>query len=365
MMLYRTTGLHRLSSQRIAKEKFEKPEDAVRWMGALQAQDYGQAVWAIGLRTRSGTLADIEQAIGDGRILRTWPMRGTIHFVPPEDAKWMLKLCASRVLDADRRRMAQLDLSVEVIVRCQDLFYDALSGGRRLTRAEMMTLMENAGIRTHQQRGYHILWYCAQSGVICLGPMQSKQQTFVLLDEWAPDSRDLPREEALAELARRYFFGHGPATVQDFAWWSGMTVSDARMGLEMAKPDLMSETVEGKEYWMKDALPSPTSEGKSSVYLLPGFDEYLLGYKDRRAVLAAEHAQKIIPGNSGMFLPMIVVGGQVVGIWKRSLKKKRVDVTLRPFTPLNHLEDQAVEAAQSYADFVGLPLSSEVIGADE
>jgi hypothetical protein len=365
MMLYRDAGLQRLSNQRIAGEKFERPEDAVRWMGALQAQDYGQAVWAVGLRTRSGTLVDVEQAIEDGKILRTWPMRGTIHFVPPEDAKWMLKLCASRLLAADRRRMAQLELSVEIMARCQDLFYDALSGGRRLTRAEMMTLLENAGIRTHQQRGYHILWYCAQSGVICLGPKRGKQQTFVLLDEWAPDSRDLPREEALAEFARRYFSSHGPATLRDFAWWAGITLADARVGLEAAKSGLLSEAIEGDEYWMKDALPTPTSEGKSGVYLLPGFDEYLLGYKDRRAVLAAEHAQKIIPGNSGMFLPMIVVAGQIVGTWRRSLKKKKVDVTLHPFTSLNHLEDRAVEAARLYADFVGLPLSTEIIGDND
>ncbi len=233
-MNYRDIGFHRLSNQHIAGEKFEKPEEVVKWMGALQAQDYGQSVWAIGLRTRSGTLADVERAIEDGTIIRTWPMRGTIHFVPPEDARWMLKLSAARMLAADGRRMAQLELTVDILVRCQDLFYHALSGGKRLSRPDLMTLLEDAGISTQHQRGYHILWYCAQNGVICLGPMQGKQQTFELLDEWSPGSRDLPREEALAELARRYFSSHGPATVHDFAWWAGLTVTDARLGLEAA-----------------------------------------------------------------------------------------------------------------------------------
>ncbi|MBI5958687.1 MAG: AlkZ family DNA glycosylase [Chloroflexi bacterium] len=361
-MNYREIGFHRLSNQRIGGEKFEKPEDVVKWLGALQAQDYMQAVWAIGLRTKSGTLADIEQAIENGKIIRTWPMRGTIHFIPPEDARWMLKLSAARLLAADQRRMDQLELSVEIMARCQDLFYGALSGGRRLSRPEMMKLLEDAGISTEKQRGYHILWYISQSGIICPGPMQDKQQTFVLLDEWVPELRELSREDGLAELARRYFAGHGPATVHDFAWWVGITITEARLGLEAAKPGLVSEKIEGKEYWM--GASSPARESVSGVYLLPGFDEYLLGYKDRDAVLAAEYAQKIVPGNNGVFLPMIVVEGQVVGTWKRSLKKKAVDITLQPFMPLGPLEDRIIETAQSYADFIGQPLISKIVNAD-
>ncbi len=341
MMTHQDMGFRRLSSQRIAGEKLENPEDVVKWMGALQAQDYMQAVWAIGARTASATLADVEQAIEDGKIIRTWPMRGTIHFVPPQDARWMLNLSASRRLAADGRRMAQLELTPEVFARCQDLFVEALSGRRRLSRPEMMSLLEDKGIRTGGQRGYHILWVIAQRGVICLGPMQGKQQTFVLLDDWVPDARDLSREEALAELARRYFASHGPATVQDLAWWAGITVTDARVGLEAARPDLTSETIDGKEYWMKEDAPPRGGVDGSAVYLLPGFDEYLLGYKDRSAVLADADAPKIVPGNNGIFLPMIVVAGQVVGTWKRRIKKKAVEITLLPFQPLDHLEDAA------------------------
>ena len=158
-MIERDIGFHRLANQRVAGEKLEKPEDVVRWMGALQAQDYLQAVWAIGARTQSSTLADVEQALEDGKIIRTWPMRGTIHFVPTEDARWMLQLSAAKMLAADGRRMAQLDLTVEIMARCQDLFCSALSGGKRLSRPEIMALLEEAGISTQGQRGYHILWY--------------------------------------------------------------------------------------------------------------------------------------------------------------------------------------------------------------
>ena len=213
--------LHRLANQHITGPGFEHPEQALRWMGAIQAQDYAQAVWAIGLRSESATLVDVEQAIAEKKIVRTWPMRGTIHFVPAEDVKWMLQLSAPRMLAGVRGRQAQLGLDPAVLERSRQIFYDALHGGRRLTRAEMLATLERAGIPTQSQRGYHILWYAAQTGLICMGPMHKKAQTFVLLDEWVPGSRDLPREEALGELARRYFSSHGPATLRDFARWAG------------------------------------------------------------------------------------------------------------------------------------------------
>jgi hypothetical protein len=353
----------RLITQRIAGERFEKPEEVVRWLGAIQAQDYLQALWAIGLRLKSATVADVERAILEGKIVRTWPMRGTLHFVPPEDARWMLKLSASRMLAKDGRRLEQLGLDEEIMERCKEHFYDALKGNRRLSRPEMMKLLEEAGISTEKQRGYHILWYVAQAGLICLGPMQDKQQTFVLLDEWVPDSRDLSREESLAELARRYFAGHGPATVHDFAWWAGLTVTEARSGLEAAMPELTSETIEGKEYWMTTDAPGHTAYDESRVDLLPAFDEYLLGYKDRGAVIAVEDATKVVPGKNGVFLPTIVVDGRVVGTWKRKLKKNSIDITMTPFTHPGDLDERAIKAAERYSGFLGLPLSSTEIMA--
>jgi hypothetical protein len=290
-------------------------------------------------------------------------MRGTIHFVPPEDAKWMLKLSAPRMLAADRRRLAQLELDDETMERCTELFHDALKGNKRLSRPGMMELLEDAGIRTAGQRGYHILWYTSQTGFICMGPREGKQQTFVLLDEWVPDARELSREESLAELAGRYFTGHGPATVHDFAWWAGLTVADAKAGLEAAKLRLTSAETHGKEHWMADDYSGHTPQDEVSVYLLPGFDEYLLGYKDRSAVLAEEHAPRIVPGSNGIFLPTIVADGQVVGTWKRTLKKNSVELTLIPFTQLGNLEERVIEVARRYCAFTGLPLSSVAIAA--
>ncbi|HET7270033.1 MAG TPA: winged helix DNA-binding domain-containing protein [Rubrobacter sp.] len=353
----------RLVNQRIEAKKFEKPEEVVRCLGAIQAQDYSQSLWAIGLRLKSATVADIEKAISEGRIVRTWPMRGTLHFVPPEDAKWMLKLSASRMLAKDGRRLAQLGLDQEVMERCTEIFYDALKGNKRLSRPHMMRLVEEAGISTENQRGYHILWYVAQSGLICLGPMKDKQQTFVLLDELAPDSRNLSREESLAELTKRYFASHGPATVHDFAWWAGLTVTESRAGLEAAKPELLSESIDGKEYWMTGDAPDARAYDTSGVNLLPGFDEYLLGYKDRSAVLAEQHAPEVVPGRNGVFRPIIVAGGRVVGTWKRRLKKDAVDLTLSPFTHPDRLRQRTIEAAISYSNFVGLPLSATEIEA--
>jgi DNA glycosylase AlkZ-like len=347
----------RLVNQRIEGEKFEKPEEVVRWLGALQAQDYPQALWAIGLRLRSATVADVEGAISDGKIVRTWPMRGTLHFVPPEDARWMLKLSASRILARDGRRLEQLGLDRGIMERCKELFYEALRGNRRLSRLEMMQLLEEADIGTQKQRGYHILWYVSQEGLICPGPMQDKQQTFVLLDEWVPNSRELSREESLAELARRYFAGHGPATVHDFSWWAGLTVTEARSGLEAAIPGLISERIDGKDYWRAGDAPGHTAREGSSVHLLPAFDEYLLGYKDRAAVLAVDDALRVVPGKNGVFFPTIVVGGRVVGTWKRKLRKNSVDITLSSFAHLDDPDERAIEAARSYSDFVGLPLS--------
>lgn len=355
----------RLYNQRIAGEQCERPEDVVRWLGAIQAQDYLQALWAIGLRTRQPSASAVEQAIADGKIIRTWPMRGTIHFVPPEDARWMLKLSASRMIAADQRRLEQLELDYATIERCKELFYDALKGGKRLARSNMMQLLEDAGISGKHQRGYHILWHTAQSGLICIGPMQDKEQTFALLDEWAPHARELSREEALAELARRYFTGHGPATIHDFAWWAGITVTDAKAGLEAVKSGLLWEKIDGKAYWMTKDTPDHSAYDPSRVHLLPGFDEYLLGYKDRGAVLAAEHASKIVPGGNGIFLPTIVVGGQVVGMWKRILKKKSVDISLTHFTQHRASEASMVEAARCYSAFLGLPLSSTTINIIE
>jgi hypothetical protein len=326
----------------------------VSWLGAVQAQDYLGALWAVGLRLRNATTADIEQAIADKTIVRTWPMRGTLHFVVPADVRWMLALLTPRVMANSARRHEQLALDDAIFARGRELFAKALRGGQQLTRKEMMDVLERAGISTGNQRGYHLLLWAAQTGLICLGPRWGKQPTYVLLDEWVPAGKHLTRDESLAELAHRYFTGHGPATLQDFMWWSGLAAADARGGLEMVKPRLVREASDGQTYWLSSSLP-PVQEASPTAHLLPAVDEYTVGYRDRSAVLNPLYAQRANYGY-GIFYPTILVDGQVVGTWKRTLKKDGVVITPTPFAKLNKAEARALAvAAEHYGQFIGLP----------
>lgn len=348
----------RLNSQRLAGNPFEQPEEVVRWMGAMQAQDYGQAVWAIASRTTHASLAAVEQAIAAGKILRTWPQRGTIHFVPAENAKWMLDLSRERMLRGEKSRQDNLQLNEAGLEQSKQLFYEALRGGRRLSRPAILDLLEQHGISTAGQRGYHILYYAAMTGLICIGPTEEKQQTFALLDEWAPAARTLPREEALARLAASYFTSHGPATVQDFAWWAGQTMADARAGLAGARANLSSEKLDGKEYWFSSAaIPAAAS----TLHLLAGYDEYLLGYTERSAIIDRPHFDMVVPGGNGVFRPIVVVDGRITAAWKRTVKKKGVEISVTPFTQAAHdaisQHSSLPAAAERYSQFAGLPLA--------
>ncbi|MEK3983733.1 winged helix DNA-binding domain-containing protein [Paenibacillus sp. FSL K6-3166] len=349
-------SISRLYSQMIAGSLHHTPEQVVKKMGAMQAQDYMQAVWAIGLRSPATKLADIERAIADRKIILTWTLRGTLHFIPAEDVKWMLQLTAPRLASQTKRRMAELGLDDQTLERCRKIIVEALKGGKQMDRSALLQLIEEEGIHTGNQRGYHILWNSAYQGLICFGPMNGKQQTIVLLEEWVPDCRELSYEKSLQELALRYFTARGWATVQDFAWWAGITLTDARRGLETVKNDLQSADINGSEYWMSTDQLARADEDSSGVYLLPGYDEYILGYKDRSAVLEPEKAPLIVPGNNGVFLPMIVVGGQVMGTWKRTIKKKGIEMVIHPFGELRKAEEAVFKAAEKYAAFIGLPI---------
>lgn len=346
----------RLHNQGIIPADVTTPGDVVRRLGAVQAQDYLGALWAVGLRMPQATEADIEQAIANREIIRTWPMRGTLHFVAPEDVRWMLALLTPHILARAARRHKQLELDASTFAQAESLFASALQDGQQLTRNEMLNVLEQAGISTNGQRGYHILWRTAQRGLICFGPRQGKQETFVWLDDWLPVGQPFSREESLAELARRYFTGHGPATVQDFMWWSGLRAADARAAVEMAAPELEEAVIDGQTYWLPTTEAGPIAPSPT-VCLLPGFDEYLLGYKDRSAVLNPTHATKVVPGRNGIFKPIIVIDGRVVGTWKRTLRKSKVLVAFDPFEPLEPTKmEAAVTAAKSYGRFLGLPV---------
>jgi len=346
----------RLVNQQIALARYRKPVEVVAALGAMQAQDYLGTLWAIGLRLPEATEREVAQAIAERKIVRTWPMRGTLHFVAAADVRWMLELLTPRIIAGSASRSQRLELDVTVYARCRKIFIRALEGDRQHTREAMMELLEREGISTTAQRGYHILWRLAQEGLLCFAARSGKQATFALLEEWAPKARSLDRDAALAELARRYFTSHGPATLRDFVWWSGLKMSDAKIAVEYAGSRLARETIDGAVYWMPDDLPE-MSKLPRTAYLLPGFDEYLLGYRDRSAVLEPRHAPKILPGSNGMFLPTIVIDGRVVGTWKRVLKKKTVVIAASPFASLKKAEKILLaEAAERYGRFLGMPV---------
>ena len=354
----------RLASQRIAAGRFDDPADAVRWLGAVQAQDYNQALWSIGARVDGATARGVERAIAERQIVRTWLMRGTIHFTAREDVRWLLALCSPRLLAADARRCAQIGLETADIERSAELLSDALGGDRRLSRPEVMELLEGQGIETGRGHGYHILFRLAQDGLICLGPVQGKQQTVVLLDDWAPlaQSRRLSREQSLAAVAERFAASRGPVSAQDLARWAGIPVGEARGGLQAAA-GLVARTWDAVEYWLaaEAADEPPPKPRRTQAFLLAGFDEYMLGYKDRGAMLAPEHADKIVPGANGVFRPIVVVDGQIVGTWARSARATSLTISLAPFAAAPKLADQAKPEARRYRDFLGLPASCEPV----
>jgi hypothetical protein len=342
-------GNQRLFYQGILEANFEEPGQVVASLGAVQAQDYAGALWAIGLRMKHATPALVEKAVADKSIVRTWPMRGTLHFVAVRDVRWMLKLLATRGMNGVTARHKQLELDEEVFSRSRELIVKALEGGKQLTRPELYRVLEDGKVAPTGQRGIHILGWFSRHGLLCQGPYRDKQPTFALLDEWLPPARELDTEEALTELTRRFFEGHGPVTLADLERWAGLKTSEARRGLEAVKPELRYEETAGQTYWLS-AKCEMAGVAKTGVYLLPGFDEFILGYKDRTAVLDPQYSERIVPGGNGMFISTIVSNGRVVGLWKRAVnaKKDKLTITPVPFTTLTPDEKEGLEAAAAH-----------------
>ncbi|MEV4100694.1 winged helix DNA-binding domain-containing protein [Nonomuraea sp. NPDC049649] len=325
--------------------------EVVCWLGAMQAQDLASGLWSFGVRLPGWTAADVTAALERREALRTWPMRGTIHFVPPRDARWMVELMGVRVLAGAARRREQLGLSEETAVQAMEVLGAALTGGGRLSRSECLAVLAEKGIDTSGQRGYHLLWYASQRGLLCIAPNIGNEQSFVLLDEWVPDPHRPERDEALGTIALRYFRGRGPTTRQDFAGWTGLTAADAKRGIAVAGDALARVTVDGVESYLDAALldtaPPPADD---EMLVLPGFDEYLLGYKDRSLMVPDEHKAAIIPGSNGVFQSTVVRAGQVVATWKRTLTKTRVRITVQPLVPLQRAEVE--QAFERYGQFM-------------
>jgi len=353
MVLSRSELLgRRLAAQSVIGAAGSAPDVSatVRRLFAVQAQDFGHSLWAIGLRTPGSTRSDVLQAMAEGSIVRSSSLRGTLMLVAAEDLRGILALTAERTIASTRTRHRQLELDEETMTRSQHTLESALAG-RPLGRDAVLRTLEDAGIRTDSQRGYHILWLLAERGIVCWGPPSGAQQALVLVDEWIEPSAQLDRDELLARFTLRYFIGHGPATVADLAWWARLTHADVRRGIAAAGEALCEVSAEGTSYWMATDSTTPPRL-RSDAIVLPGFDEYLLGYSDRSAQLDPEHFERVVPGSNGIFLPTIVSAGQVIGTWRRAVLKGVMAFTPEPFGELSPSQSRTFEAAAArYSEF--------------
>lgn len=357
----------RLISLLLAGHDFTTPEQVVEWFSAMQAQDLASVKWSLGVRLPGLTETDIDEAIERGSILRTWPMRGTIHLIPARDARWMLATMGVRQLSGVQKRWDYLGLDRPTVERAGELLAEALTGNKRLTRSQAAALFTAEGIDASGQRLYHLLWHSSQVGITCIGPTVDKEQTFVLLSDWAPDQRQLEGEEALAELAWSYFRAHGPALVTDFSGWAGIPVTAARKAVEANVGRLTTVETEFGDMWLASERDNAAedlrgSRARSNVLTLPGFDELILGYKDRRAFLEPDQFAAVVPGNNGVFKPTVVDAGRVVGIWKRTVTKSKVKVEAIPFAEFSATQRKGIgRAAAGFGQYLGLP--AEVVDA--
>lgn len=347
------------------------PVDVVRSLTALQGQDFPGALWSIGLRAPGSTRTDVEAAFNRGDLVRSSPMRGTLHVTAAEDLGWILSLTAERMLAAQATRHRQLGIATPDLEQVRALALALLEqSGGRVTREELLAAFEGAGQGTKAQRGYHFLFLLCLEGTLVQGPINpgnGNGQFYVSSREWIKNPRVLDRDEALAELALRYFRSHGPATIKDFQWWTKLTLKDIRSGLDQVADQLETLDCNGTEYRLAPETAALLDgqgnkaqiPGARSVFLLPGFDEYLLGYTDRSAALAPEHAPLTVPGNNGMFKATVVAGGRVAGTWRKAQsaaekQRQRAGVVLPEFfTELSPNQDKAlVQAARKYATFL-------------
>lgn len=329
----------------------------VSHFGAIQSQDYAMAKWAIGVRIPGISDADVDAAIDSGKIVRTHVLRPTWHFTAGQDIHWMLDLTAKTI----RRQFASMDnklgLTESIYKKSFKLIEKALQDDD-LTRPELMEILEFSGINTSEYRSGHIMAAAELEKIVISGRRKGKEHSYALLDERVKNPRKLNREEGLAELARTYFTSHGPATLRDFHWWSGLNLTDCRKGIAANGSDLQQAEIADNSYFF---VGEPKFKEKQSVHLLPAFDEFLISYKDRSPSVDPLH-QKHAYTMNGIFKPILVVDGQVCGVWKRSVKKGRllVEVDLLVNVPKDRISEIEKEASR-FGAFLQLPIDLKIV----
>jgi hypothetical protein len=336
-------------SHQLRHPEWNEPEKLVAWMGAIQAQDYGMSKWAVGVRLKSATVGDVEAALNRGDILRTHVMRPTWHLVAAENIRWMLQLSKERLKSSGKSRDRDLEITEELYSKCNRHIIKILEGNRHLTRQEIGGELTKAGIAVNTSRMIHFMMRAETEGIVCSGIDKGKKQTYALLDERVPPVKALHREEALAALATNYFRSHSPAGLQDFVWWSGLSVKEAKQAVGLIQPELFCDG----HLWIHSSSCNRVYSEDNRLHFLPAFDEYVIAYKDRTNILAVEHQPKAFSKN-GIFQPVIIHNGQIVGVWKKAANKNRIEFQPSFFEEMSLSDDRIKIATDRYEAFLGI-----------
>jgi hypothetical protein len=346
----------RLVNQQLTSSAFTTSAQVVSWMGCIQSQEYAGAKWAIGNRLSGITDEEIENDFNAGKILRTHVLRPTWHFVTPENIGWMLKLTAPKIKAMSKGIHRKLGINDNILKRSKNLITEALCGGKQLTRGQLLPFFKDNQINTDDIRLGFLLMDAELDGLICSGARQGKQFTYALLEERVLNPIRLDKDAALAELSKKYFLSRGPATLQDFSWWSGLNLTESKKALEMNKSTLVNEVVNGQAYWFSSAIKPADSSG--IVKFLPAFDEYAISYKDRADILPPEFNQQ---AGNGIFKPIVVVEGKIHGTWSRKFHKETVHMEVLSLNPyINFSNNEYLLGGKGYGDFLGMELNISI-----
>ena len=335
----------RLQTQQLVNPQFSNPKDLVGWMGAIQAQDAAMAKWAVGIRLGNANLNSVDTALQQGEILRIHVMRPTWHYVTAEDARWMIRLSAGRIKAANASYAKSIgrDISESLFFKCGKQIERILEGNRHLTKQEIEEELQKEGFIINEHDITRFLLFAETEGIVCSGADKGNKQTYALLEERIAPAKELHHDEALAQLAMRYFRSHSPASLNDFVWWSGLTIGDARKAIGFIENQLVTERIASQDYFIHESCRP--AKKPSTLHFLPPFDEYLISYKDRSAVLADQHKSKAF-NNCGTFYPVIAHKGEIVGNWKKTIKKQELTLETSFFEPATSVAPKLMEQAK-------------------
>jgi Winged helix DNA-binding domain len=351
----------RLRVQHLTGSGAATAADVVRRLTCVQSQEWAHGFWSLGMRTQPRLdYAGVQAEFDAGDILRTHILRPTWHYVAPEDLGWVLAATSARVHQRNATMYAKTDLDRTVRDRTDEVLLEALRG-TALTRAELAARLADSGLAADGMRLAYVLMSAELDGLIVSGPLRGVLHTYARLDErlaGRPRDRRANRpDEPVAELLRRFLAGHGPATLADFARWASLTVSDAEAALPVVRDRLDSAEVDGLEVWWAADTPDPhpvPGPETGRAFLLPLYDELTLSYPKLGFPAVPGHPHQ--PG-ADLFRGTVIIGERNVGLWKRTVRGRRVEIEVDLATGCSAADRRAArEAAAELASFLGREL---------